>query len=279
MAAKVVLLGTGNPNPDPQRSGPSVAVVVEDMAYIVDAGPGVVRQAQAGYLKGIEALKADRLEMLFLTHLHSDHTAGLPDIMFTPWVMERKEPLKIFGPPGTGDMVKHMTYAFEKDINIRKKGLERANDTGWRSVVKEIAEGRVFSDERVDVEAFRVKHGAWDRAFGYRFITDDGCVVVSGDCSPTPGLEDNYKGADVLVHEVYSKAGFDGRPEGWKAYHSSAHTSSVQLASIAKAAGPKLLVLYHQLLWGRPEEELVREISTIYDGTVVSGKDLDIFKV
>jgi len=279
MTTNVVLLGTGNPNPDPQRSGPSLAVVVDDAAYIVDAGPGVVRQAQSAFLKGVGALRADRLGMLFLTHLHSDHTVGLPDMMFTPWVMERKEPLRIFGPPGTQDMVKHLTYAFEKDINVRRKGLERANDTGWRSVVKEFKGGHIYSDDKVDVSAFRVKHGDWDHAFGYRFITDDGVVVVSGDCSPTPDLDENYKGADVLVHEVYSTAGFEGRPEGWKAYHSSSHTSTLELGQMAKKARPKLLVLYHQLFWGRPEEELIKEISSIYDGPVISGSDLDIFSL
>jgi len=279
MATNFVLLGTGNPNPDPQRSGPSVAVVVDDAAYIVDSGPGVVRQAQSAFLKGVGGLRADRLGMLFLTHLHSDHTAGLPDIMFTPWVMERKEPLKIFGPPGTEEMIKHLTYAFEKDINVRRNGLERANDAGWRSIVKEFKGGQVYSDDKVDVSAFRVKHGAWDHAFGYRFITDEGCVVISGDCSPTPGLEENYKGADLLVHEVYSKAGFDKRPEGWKAYHSSSHTSSMELARMVDKTRPKLLVLYHQLLWERLEEDLIKEISSIYDGPVVSGKDLDIFSL
>lgn len=279
MTTSVVLLGTGNPNPDPGRSGPSVAVVVDNEAFIVDAGPGVVRQAQAAYQKGIEALRSDRLKTLFLTHLHSDHTIGLPDVIFTPWVMERREPLKVFGPPGTKDMVKHTTYAMEKDIIVRRRGLERANDTGWRTAVSEIEEGTVYNGEKVDVRAFKVKHGIWDHAFGYRFITDDGSVVVSGDCTPSPGLEENYRGADILVHEVYSTSGLDGRSDNWKAYHTSAHTSSKELARMAQASRPKLLVLYHQLLWGIPEEVLMDEISSIYEGQVISGKDLDIFDV
>ncbi|MGA1866455.1 MAG: MBL fold metallo-hydrolase [Thermoplasmatota archaeon] len=279
MATSVVMLGTGNPNPDPARSGPSVAVVVDGEAYIVDAGPGVVRKAQAAFQKGIEALRPDRLRTLFLTHLHSDHTLGLPDMMLTPWVMERREPLRIMGPPGTSDMVKHLMYAYEKDIMVRRTGLEKANDTGWRTVVEEIGPGSSYVDDKVEVMAFSVRHGSWDHAFGFRFITRDGCVVISGDCSPMPGLELNYTGADILVHEVYSTSGLEVRPENWNAYHKDSHTSSVELARMADQARPKLLVLYHQLTWGMSEDRFLKEISRIYDGPVISANDLDVFRI
>jgi ribonuclease BN (tRNA processing enzyme) len=276
MSTSVVLLGTGNPNPDPKRSGPSVAVIVDNEAFIVDAGPGLIRRAAAAYGLGIEQLRTDRLGYLFLTHLHSDHTIGLPDILLTPWVMERKGPLNIFGPAGTEDMVKHITYAYEKDINVRRKGLEKANDIGWRSVVKEIGRGTVFENETVRISAFNVKHTSWDIAFGYRFETRDGTIVISGDCSPTPDLIDNYSGADILVHEVYSTTGFKDHPEKWKAYHSSAHTSSKQLSEIASLVRPRSLVLYHTLLWGAKEDDLLEEIRQTYDGEVILGNDLDI---
>jgi ribonuclease BN (tRNA processing enzyme) len=276
MSSSVVLLGTGNPNPDPKRSGPSVAVIVDNEAFIVDAGPGLIRRAAAAYGLGIEQLRTDRLGYLFLTHLHSDHTVGLPDILLTPWVMERKVPLNIFGPAGTEDMVKHITYAYEKDINVRRKGLEKANDIGWRSIVKEIGPGTVFENETVRISAFNVKHTSWDIAFGYRFETRDGTIVISGDCSPTPDLIDNYSGADILVHEVYSTTGFKGHSEKWKAYHSSAHTSSKQLSEIASLVRPRSLVLYHTLLWGAKEDDLLEEIRQTYDGEVILGNDLDI---
>ncbi|MBN1389770.1 MAG: MBL fold metallo-hydrolase [Candidatus Thermoplasmatota archaeon] len=277
MATSVVMLGTGNPNPDPMRSGPSVAVIVDGQAYIVDSGPGVVRKAQAAYLKGVEAIRPDRLDRLFLTHLHSDHTAGLPDIILTPWIMERASPMTIIGPEGTEQMVRHITYAYEKDIMVRQRGLEKANDVGWRSIVKEIGPGPVYRDDRVDVSAFKVLHGAWDHSFGYRFITNDGCIVISGDCTPSPGSVENYMGADILVHEVYSVTGFESRSAEWKAYHSGSHTSSMQLARIASVVRPRLLVLYHQLLWGVSEKCLLEEIKELYEGPVVSSMDLDIF--
>jgi ribonuclease BN (tRNA processing enzyme) len=276
MVTSVVLLGTGNPNPDPKRLGPSLAVIVDDQAYIVDAGPGLIRRAAEAYERGIEPLRVDRLKYLLLTHLHSDHTIGIPDIMLTPWVMERKTPLNIYGPVGTEDMAKHITYAYEKDINFRRKGLERANDIGWRAVVKEIGAGIVFENEKVRISAFDVKHTNWDASFGYRFETEDGTVVISGDCTPSPNLVKEYSGADILVHEVYSTTGFEGHSDKWKAYHSSAHTSSKELAQIASLVKPRTLVLYHSLLWGVDDQVLLEEINEHYKGKVIFGNDLDV---
>ena len=100
---KVVLLGTGNPNPDPNHSGCSVAIIVNGTPYIVDFGPGIIRQAAAlspRYGGEIEALSIKNIKKAFLTHLHSDHTVGLPDLILTPWVMGRDEPLELYGPEG-----------------------------------------------------------------------------------------------------------------------------------------------------------------------------------
>jgi ribonuclease BN (tRNA processing enzyme) len=100
-ATQVVMLGTGTPLPDPQRSGPSTAIVVNGMPYIVDAGAGVVRRAAAARDKGMKALEPTNLKIAFLTHLHADHTLGLADLILTPWIMGRKEPLELYGPVGT----------------------------------------------------------------------------------------------------------------------------------------------------------------------------------
>src|SRR3981081_1284606 len=98
---QVVLLGTGNPFPDPDRSGPATAIVVNGSAYLVDFGPGVVRRAKAAMFdKGITALEPTNLTIAFATHLHSDHTVGYPDLIFTPWVMGRKAPLAGYGSNG-----------------------------------------------------------------------------------------------------------------------------------------------------------------------------------
>lgn len=88
---KLVLLGTGTPNACPENSGPASAIIVNDQVYLIDFGPGVVRQASKAYFKGIDALRPDRLNIAFCTHLHTDHTVGLADLIFTPWVLEREK--------------------------------------------------------------------------------------------------------------------------------------------------------------------------------------------
>ena len=119
----IVLLGTGTPNPDPERSGPAVAVVSGTNVYIVDAGPGVVRRAaQAG-------IAMQQITRAFVTHLHSDHTAGLPDLILTPAVTGRLAPLEIYGPPGLGAMTAHVMKAWREDMRVRLHGLEPFAET------------------------------------------------------------------------------------------------------------------------------------------------------
>lgn len=267
---KVILLGTGTPNADPDRWGPALAIVVKQTPYIVDFGPGVVHRAVEA---GIDVTKLTRA---FLTHLHSDHTVGYPDLILTPWVLGRDEPLQVYGPPGTKHMTEHILAAYKEDIRERSEGLQPSNDQGWRVNVYEIEAGIVYKDSNVQVEAFEVDHGSW-RSFGYKFIGDDRSIVISSDTAPTEKIVEVAQGCDILIHEVYSLAGFAKRPADWQRYHASVHTSSRQLAEMASKARPKLLILYHQLFWGVSEEELLREITEVYDGKVVSGKDLEVY--
>jgi ribonuclease BN (tRNA processing enzyme) len=274
--AFVVLLGTGTPNPDPDRSGPSVAVVAGGTAYLVDFGPGVVRRAAAAQERGIEELRVEDIHTAFVTHLHSDHTAGYPDLILTPWVLGRKKPLEVYGPPGIASMTKHILKAYKEDIELRLRA-EPGKKDGWKVVAHEIDPGPVYEDDNVKVEAFAVKHGAWKHAYGFRFETADRSIVISGDTRPVESIVESCGGCDVLVHEVYALEGFRVRPEDWQAYHKSFHTSSLELARIASEAEPGLLVLYHQLLWGATPEKLLEEIGRGYEGKVVYGTDLDVF--
>jgi ribonuclease BN (tRNA processing enzyme) len=274
---QLVMLGTGTPNADPERYGPAVAVVVGDASYLVDFGVGVVRRAAAAEQKGVRALGAARLSRAFATHLHSDHTLGLADLIFTPWVLEREAPLAVYGPRGLKAMANHLVEAYAEDIRIRSIGGEPAHKYDPRIVnVHEIASGPVYRDERVTVTAFPVSHGA-AQAFGYRFQTADRSIVISGDTGADSRIEDQCRGCDVLVHEVYSEAGLPSRPPAWQAYHKRYHTSSRQLGAIAARAKPGLLVLYHQLMWTSNEEELLKEVRSVYDGKVVSAHDLDVY--
>lgn len=277
---RVVLLGVGTPNADPERSGPAVAVVVGGRAYLVDAGPGVVRRAaQAVQERGIQALAADRLERVFLTHLHSDHTVGLPDLLLTPWVLERPRPLQVYGPPGTAFMMESIEQAWFRDIQVRVDGLEpRTNPTAYKALVHEIEPGLVYEDDLVRVTAIPVPHGDWEHAYAYLFETADRRIVVSGDTAPSEAVIEACDGCDVLVHEVYSAERFRTRPAEWRRYHEAFHTSTRQLASLARRARPGILVLYHQLYWGTNDAGLVREMRAAgYEGYVRSGRDLDVF--
>jgi len=275
---KLVLLGTGTPNADPDRSGPSLAIIVNNTSYIVDCGPGVVRRAAAAFLKGTKGLQASELKHLFITHLHSDHTVGYPDMIFTPAVLDRNAPLEVYGPKGIQSMTDHIMAAYKEDMDIRIKGLEYGNAEGYKVNVHEIAPGIIYKDTNVTVKAFTVTHGSWPQAFGYRFETNNKVIVVSGDCTYSEELVKNAKDCDILVHEVYSMEGLAKREKKWQAYHSAFHTSTKQLADIANIVKPKTLVLTHQLLFGSTKESLLNEITKYYHGKVVYGNDLDIIE-
>ena len=273
----LVMLGTGTPNPDPERSGPAVAVIAGGRPYLVDCGPGVVRRAEAARLAGVTALDMPNLSRLFVTHLHSDHTTGFADLILTPWVLEREEPLTVFGPAGTRSMAEHLLAAYVEDIEMRLRGSQPQNPTGIKVDVHEIEPGEIYRDDNVKVTAFSVEHGSWKDAFGYRFDTADRSIVITGDTVATDAVVEACDGCDVLVHEVYAKAGLDRRTPDWQAYHRSFHTSGVELGEIAARARPKLLVLYHQLMWGATEAELMAEIRQSFDGPVVFADDLDVY--
>ena len=275
--SELVVLGTGTPNPDPDRSGPAVAVIVNGHSYLVDCGPGVVRRAAAASRLGVPGLDMPDLRVVFITHLHSDHTLGLPDLIFTPWVSGRSDHLAAYGPHGLSDMTKNILAAWRKDIDVRINGLERANATGYLVDVHEIEPGVVYKDDSVTVTAFRVKHGSWDESFGYRFQTPDRTFVISGDTSPADSVVQACHGCDVLLHEVYTQDPQHPMSAQWQKYFASFHTSTTELAAIATRARPKLLVLYHQLFHGVSEGEMLHEVREHYSGVVVSAHDLDVY--
>lgn len=274
---QLVLLGTGTPNAEPDRFGPALAIVVDGAPYLVDFGPGVVRRAAAAFKNGVKGLDVKLLRTAFATHLHSDHTAGYPDLIFTPAVLERDAPLDVYGPKGLRAMTANVMRAWEQDVKLRLNDIEPAKPAGYVVRAHEVEPGQVFRDARVTVTAFAVGHGAWKQAYGYRFVTPDKTIVISGDCAPSESVVTACAGCDILVHEVYSATGFATRPPEWQRYHRAYHTSSSELADLATRARPGLLVLTHQLRWGVSEEALVVEVKRGYGGKVVSGRDLDVF--
>src|SRR6202163_1954734 len=156
---QIVLLGTAPPRADPQRSGPSTAVVVNGTPYLIDAGPGIVRRAAAAYDKGIRGLAVPNLQTVFITHLHSDHTVGYPDLIFTTWVQGRHGPLKVYGPTGLQAMTKYIMLAWQVDIDVRTKGLEQRSAAGLAVEAHDVKPGLIYQDSNVKVTAFPVSHG------------------------------------------------------------------------------------------------------------------------
>jgi ribonuclease Z len=191
--------------------------------------------------------------------------------------MGRDEPLEVYGPGGITDMTNNILKAYEEDIKYRLYGLEPANDIGWLVNSHEIKEGLIYKDDNIEVEAFLVEHGSWQNAYGFRFTRPDKVIVISGDARPSKSIIEYSKGADILIHEVYYKKGFDTKPEEWKQYHSSHHTSTYELGEIANETKPGLVIMYHILYWGATDKQLLEEISKIYKGKVVVGSDLDIY--
>jgi len=277
---RVVLLGTGTPRPDPDRSGPATAIVVGDRAYLVDVGPGVVRRAQAAFDKGIDALAVTNLTTVFITHLHSDHTVGYPDLIFTTWVQGRTKPLNVYGPTGTEAMTSHIMQAWQVDADIRTKGLEQRNRSGLTVNAHDVRPGVIFKDEKVTVTAFPAAHGELE-AFGYRFQTPDRTIVISGDTSPNAALVESCRKCDVLVHEVFSEQFKPADMPNWLEYRARYHTTTSQLADIANKTQPGLLIMYHMGVGPRgkeiSDEQYLTEIHRTYRGRVVVGQDLGVY--
>lgn len=270
----VLLLGTGFPRPLANAFGPATAVLVGSRVFLFDAGPGVMHQIAAANLplRGPEAL--------FITHLHSDHTIGLPDVMLTTWVMGRTRPMLAIGPPGLEKMVRNLEAAYSEDIDIRTHGLEHDSENGWRLNVREVTSGVVYDSAGVRVTAFKVLHGSWSTALAYRVDTPTRSVVISGDTRPSEALVRASTGVDVLVHEVYPEATYAaqrGKQLGdtTNDYFRSFHTSDTELGRLAARAQPKLLILTHIVRMGATDDQLLHGVRAGgFHGAVVVGKDL-----
>ena len=277
---QIVLLGTGVPRPDPKRSGPATAIVVNGKPYLIDAGPGIVRRATAAYDKGVKALAVANLQTLFITHLHSDHTVGYPDLIFTTWVQGRHRPIKAYGPPGLEAMTKYIMLAWQVDIDVRTKGLEQRDPNGVTVEAHDVKPGVVYEDSNVKVTAFPVSHGEL-QAYGYKFQTPDRTVVISGDTSPSAELVKNCQKCDVLIHEAFSDDFKPADMPNWLQYRSKYHTTTTQLAEIANKTQPGLLIVYHRGVGPTDheisDEQYLTEIQRTYHGKVVIGQDLDVY--
>ena len=276
LKTRVILLGTGTPRPGPDRSGPATAIVYGSRVFLFDAGAGVMRRInQAG-------LPINGPEATFITHLHSDHTLGYPDLILTSWVMRRTKPLEVYGPHGLQRMTDYILKAYSEDIKIRIGGLEREPADGYKVNVHEIEPGVIYDSSDVKITAIPVLHGSWKEAYSYRIDTPDRSIVISGDTRPCEALIEASGDVDILIHEVYASS--EIKPEDrsggnlWPQYLKEFHTSDFELGNIAEQIKPKLLILYHIVRSNTTDEELIDGIKEGgFKGKVVIGKDLQTF--
>jgi ribonuclease Z len=265
----VILLGTGFPRPDGVHAGAATAIVAGDKWFLVDAGRGAtMRVAAAG-------LKYENLRGVFITHLHSDHTAGLPDVFITSWQFGRKTtPLPLYGPTGIQKLSDAMLQFFAYDIHIRRDVVEKHPAAGATIATHVVREGVVYDDGGVRVTAFTVDHSPVKPAFGYRFDSGEQSIVVSGDTRPNANLIRFAKGADILVQEAYlaeyiDKVDNPAVAARLKAYH----TSAEEAGEIAAAAGVKTLVLTHLIPAGA-EKTFAERAAKKFHGKIIVGDDL-----
>jgi ribonuclease Z len=270
---KVTLLGTGTPQPLMDRFGPSILVQAGSQTLLFDAGRGCLQR-----LRQID-VSYDKINALFLTHLHSDHIVGLPDLWLTGWLIsERQTPLDVFGPIGTKDMVDHLQKAFAFDINIRATDDKRFRK-GSKLPVVEVKQGVVYEKDGVKVIAFKVDHHPDIPAFGYRIEYDGHAVVLSGDTRYSENLIKFAKGTDLLIHEVViapdTLSKDDPKYPIW-----AHHTTPEQAARIFNEVKPKLAAYSHIVkLYGRNEKELESRTKAGYSGAIVVGEDLMSFSI
>jgi len=256
---RVTLLGTGTPFPDPERFSSAILVEAGGKKLLFDCGRGVViRLTQAG-------VNPKDIGGLFLTHLHSDHVVGIPDLLLSGWFLGRDRALAIWGPPGSQSMADHLVQAFAFDIRIRQAAPNPLSAKGIEIGAKEIGQSEIYDDGLTRVSAFLVDHGTVKPAFGYRVDSAGHSLVISGDTRFCQNLVDFARGADCLIHSAWSA--------GWK---NSMPPSKRSIAS-AEDAGrvfapvkPKLGVVYHY----NDEEGLWDAVRKEYNGPLVIAKDL-----
>lgn len=279
-ATHVIILGTGTPVPDAERAGAGVAIVVNEQAYIFDAGSGVLMRAiEASEKYQLPALQPQNINHLFLTHLHSDHIHDVADLASSRW-WSRPQRLAIFGPEGLGAYNDRMTEMATIEADLRAAGTPPQLVTdreGYKASATEISDGFVFSNADIRVEAFLVPHGDIEPAYGYRITTADKTIVISGDTAYSEALAAQAKGVDLLIHEVMSGDLLATQSEFWQLYHGSSHTRASDVARVANIARPGLVVLYHILFFEASPEAIVEEVTRGYDGEVVLANDLDRF--
>lgn len=255
---KVTLLGTGTPYPTADRFGPAILVEAGGRKLLFDCGRGaLIRLSEAG-------VNPSDIERLYLTHLHSDHIVGIPDLWLTGWLMGRKTPLELRGPTGTRSMAQHLVEAFSFDVGVRKS-TEHLPARGAEIDAQDIDQGMISKDDVVRVTTFRVDHGPVEPALGYRIDYSGHFVVISGDTKFSENLIKFAKNADCLIHVAWMVGSKNPTPPSLRSL-----ASAEDAARVFAMVQPKLAVIYHY----KDKEGLAETVRAGYKGRFVTATDL-----
>ncbi len=269
-AITVTLLGTGNPRPA-IRGGPAILVEGGGRALLFDAGRGA---EEALFARN----RAAKIDALFLTHLHSDHTVGIPDVWLTGWLFGRSVPLRIFGPSGTAALCRGLERAYAFDVHVRRDVDEKLPARGADLDPRELGDGSVVAEGALRVTAFLVDHGPVRPALGYRIDGGGHSVVLSGDTRPSENLVRHARGTDVLIHEVIAP---DAERGGAASSFSNEqreriiahHTTPEQAGAIFAKVKPKLAVYSHIVPSFATAADLVVPTRKTWAGPLEVGED------
>jgi ribonuclease Z len=261
----VILLGTaGGPTLLPQRLGISTLIVAGSERLLFDCGRG----ASTGMTR--LSIKPADITKVFLTHLHSDHVIGLPELYLYPWAsQDRATPLQIWGPDGTKAMMKNLQKAFAFDIRIRRDVDEKFSADGIKAIATDIHEGVVYQANGVTVTAFLVDHGPVKPAFGYRVDHQGRSVVLSGDTKPSENLIKFAKSVDLLIHEV-GRSKQDSTLAGRAKIIADHHTDPLEAGRVFEKVGPKLAIFSH---YNGSPSAILPLVRQNYAGPVEFGED------
>lgn len=272
----VTLLGTGCPTPVMDRFGPSTLVEAAGQKILFDAGRGAIQR-----LTQLKVRWQD-IDAVFLTHLHSDHVVGFPDLWLTGWLVGagRDRPLSVWGPTGTKKMVSHLQQAFEFDIHIRVED-DHAKPDGVMLRAEDIAEGVVYEKDGVKITAFEVDHAPVKPAFGYRVDAAGRSVVLSGDTRICENLIRHAQGVDLLIHEVVAPDSLRraGVPPDRIESVIGHHTTPEQAGEVFARVKPRLAVYSHIVMPQAAEDELIPPTRKAYSGPLELGEDLMVIEV
>jgi ribonuclease Z len=280
---KVTLLGTGVPTPRPDRFGPSTLIEAGDQKLLIDAGRGAtIRLYQLGIPLG-------QINALLLTHYHSDHTSGIPDLWLTGWLTShfagRTCPFRVVGPTGAKDLMRGLEIAYAADIKIRIADEKLSPEAAAVDVAEFTQDGVVYDQNGLRVSAFEVDHGDVIKpAYGYRIEYRGRVVVMSGDTRYCGNVVRHGAGADLLIHEVaIAPAELLAQPRVRRIM--AHHTTPREAGMVFSRANPKLAAYTHVVFLSDDKTlpatiaELIRETRESYRGPLEIGQDLMSFDV